>query len=1848
MDYMSLCQKHDLKMDFTILNVSCAPGEVLVKFQGRYISSYEHDYHILRTELQLVSKVNEDLDIGEFCLVQDKPLGLWHRGKILDKVKQKFEVVLIDQGNTIKVDLQQIASATGELFTLPPKVVNGIFSNVLPLDEKWSPRAINFFSSLVGEQHNGHVSTFLPHQVILLEVPKIINNAVELRVAKYMDSDTFCLLVELLHKFPANSHGKQMPDLLQQKKLTSNIPLSLNANDLRFQKVMDHLKPAISVGVMEKIKISSAMSPDRFYCHILSWEAELRTLTTRMCSYYESLKTEANSTLGNYGMLCAAKRKDGLWYRGVIQTLLTCNDIKVFFFDVGSSENVVSTDIHQLKKEFLLLPMLSIPCALSRVNVRAESAKNMQLLLFKRALTGQIVIAYIDEFCSEEKVFSISLYEKEYELCSDCHLTNQQVPMFSPNSFTNIVNTEYEGSSDSAQPEASVSKEMDSEEVISYNCLQMDPDSIHVAYVEYILDPSNFWIRTDACQMEFNTMMAEIAEQYNKCELMEMVIDNPKPGQLCCALYAKDGHYYRAVITEVHNPEISVYFIDFGNTETVAFYEVKVLLPKFSTLPALAMGCTLAYAFPQDEVWVKSANDAFKEIVNGKPLLCHVLAKRKFQYVVEMRLFESSEGSDIVSLLVKAGHAEFWKVNLNSGSVAQACQLPESTKCMDKNTNGKKSAIVGRITKGDIEVSLRECTMKTQTKDQNLSFSELSHRTSSHISQISFKQYIFKPGAVMFVKCSHVESPGCFWCQLSCNLTALDNLMDEMQIFYKSCNSRYQNGQIACIARSPNTGKYYRAAVVNQVSRNEVDVIFVDYGRLERLLISELREIKPQFLQWEGQAFRCCLSEVIYSFSTPHTWSASACKDFKNFVESATDLKIIVITLFSHGSDALYNAVELEYPFSANHWQASKGQLICKDTVPSFHLHTFCYSTFNLEVGTKENIYITFIYNTGKFYCQLAKNENTIDVLMKKVSDLGERLKPETGKKVEELCIVKYTEDGFFYRALAHAVDSHYALAFFVDFGDSHMVKKNELLPIPEEDADVLFEPMQAIPCYLSGLKDATFTTEAKAWFEDQCDDKPLSATVVSIDKEGQLELDLSCGTISVNRKIKEILGEQVQPKVSKNVSSVEGSSISLPISAKNHNLQDVNKGSDSLGKDKKNKISDLNGNTIAGVNFSFSLDSLENSTCKLFQKEPLHETVHASKSPSPPQSQNSCSPPSLKKPLKSTDLPQNVPETGSTHLVYASCISSPSEFYIQLAENEKQVLQLEKDLNDMSFQPIEEKHLEEGALVVAQYPDDKAFYRAEVKKKLKDSSFEVEFIDYGNTAKVDFSSIFKLPDIFFKVPRLSIPVSLTGVQKCQNGDWSKNAVDKFSEKITNESLGCVFLCRYDSQWEVSMTLKGESVTEFLQSTSAFPESSSLDKKYTIPRSDMALKYNQIEKVKNIYLSNSGLLFVTLAGYTEESQMNAQISAAVEQADNRLIAKDISEGMVCLVKSEKMQTWFRATVEKIFLRTTEMSVFFVDHGAREIISMHNAKSLPAVALLLPHQAILCKWVWMEDVGVTFFQSQMQSILEKGLHILFLKFLETGSCWEVDLLIEDVMLLKHFNTTSQQITQKISNTVSSFHFETEILLSSIPRGSLRCLELHAGIVVTFQTPSCFCVQLDNSIFAMNQLSKLLKELTNDLLPFTGNMVRIGSACLVQCFEKNMWCRAEIASINMSSILLDLVDYGIYMCVPYSDYSKLKVIAKEIASLPALTYRCKLHGVLPKNKDHWPADAIRYCMDFVCDGDLLVLPIKVDTNVTEVFIYGDGNLTEKLIVKGLATDARNNACFLGSQVESIISN
>ncbi len=57
--------------------------------------------------------------------------------------------------------------------------------------------------------------------------------------------------------------------------------------------------------------------------------------------------------------------------------------------------------------------------------------------------------------------------------------------------------------------------------------------------------------------------------------------------------------------------------------------------------------------------------------------------------------------------------------------------------------------------------------------------------------------------------------------------------------------------------------------------------------------------------------------------------------------------------------------------------------------------------------------------------------------------------------------------------------------------------------------------------------------------------------------------------------------------------------------------------------------------------------------------------------------------------------------------------------------------------------------------LVLAEFPDDRAKYRARIQKVEKPNSITVFYVDYGNTCNVTWAQIYKLADQFLGIPEL-------------------------------------------------------------------------------------------------------------------------------------------------------------------------------------------------------------------------------------------------------------------------------------------------------------------------------------------------------------------------------------------------------------------------------------------------------------------------------------------------------------
>uniref|UniRef100_A0A8C0GZ37 Tudor domain containing 6 n=1 Tax=Chelonoidis abingdonii TaxID=106734 RepID=A0A8C0GZ37_CHEAB len=486
-----------------------------------------------------------------------------------------------------------------------------------------------------------------------------------------------------------------------------------------------------------------------------------------------------------------------------------------------------------------------------------------------------------------------------------------------------------------------------------------------------------------------------------------------RPRALCCAKW-KENAYCRAVITSVLGNGVEVHLVDRGNREILDWYEVKELLPQFRELPAVALKCCLADVCPLGETWSKEAVAHFKRTVQNNIVL-----------------------NPSVPLTVK------------DQPTAETCHLSS-----DSAPNGKK--IKGNL---NLPSSLIQYYLEIKPG-------------SSYEGQLEV-------GSTVQVVISYAESPGYFWCQLSRNNQELKSLMAEIQDYCKTSAQPHHWASPVCLAKYSEDEQWYRALIISgECSAEQVEVIYVDYGNKELVSVENLCSINANFLKLKAQAFRCSLYNLIQpNGPDPFVWDEKAILAFQEFVDRRADhleLKCTIFALAAINNKELFNVVDLITPFqSVCHFLTEKG--LARPVPPqkplasSIQLHSYYYSSHDIKIGSEEEIYVTHVDNPWKFYCQLARSADVLEQLTNNIGRLSKVLHSlKMSQNPGNLYLARYT-DNHWYRGAVLKTKPNKEV-FFVDFGNTQVVKKEDLIPVPNDAYDILLLPMQAIKCSLSDI----------------------------------------------------------------------------------------------------------------------------------------------------------------------------------------------------------------------------------------------------------------------------------------------------------------------------------------------------------------------------------------------------------------------------------------------------------------------------------------------------------------------------------------------------------------------------------------------------------------------------------------------------------------------------------------------------------------------------------------------------------------------------------------------------------
>lgn len=1390
-------------VDIKLTHLDWNPEATLIHFQGQYLTICELDYNILQQEIQNTEKTKAAVDIGEFCLVEDFTSARWYRGRVQNRKEDLIDVFLIDHGNVLSVDTTRISSCSNDLFTLPPKIVCGFLANVLLLRGSSHSVVEQYLSSLIRKDVTGHIQALLPHKVLLFESPDINNNLVRHGFGRHVDTDTFLLLVELLTEVPLKQNIEPVPDLLIEKSRAQEFFFKRPGLQ-GYEDILSFSGPRLSNRTCAKVRVTAAVNPGLFYCQMASMETELREMSRRLAAACEHRAKASNQQITeNLGLLCSVQSKDGKWYRGFVQFLPINSQVRVLFIDYGYFEMVKIENVHRLPPDFYSTPIMAFPCSLSSLSDQDDTARTQQLGSLKTGLLGGVLDIEINGFDEEHHLYSVTLVGA-HDNCVRQLESSQELPRKEVESMVETKGFSPQGGY--LYCETIMGKALGKAVVAE----EVQVGSVFVGYVEFVQNPSHFWVRTQKRNEEFEEMMNKMADHFSQVKLEEDILLNPELGTLCCAVFEQDMHFYRGVVTDNLKHGAEVLFIDFGNIEKVPHKLIKSIPEAFASKSAFAFCCTLFNVLPLDEVWTSTNSDFLRQAVSNKAMLIHVVQMRKNKFVVDLYEMGSDNNQSITDRMVSCNQAEYWNISIKP-VVRNNAVVTEKPKFLTvtKDISGKTKKLDGN----DMEKN----TCKNESSEVQV--------------PASFETICIKPGCDFAVHCPYINSPSDFWCQPQDKDKALEELMDKMQQYYSTNTGPVQPGVSCCVAKSPQDGAWYRAFIMER-QKDSAKVMLVDCGFTIEIQEHHLQTILPEHVSLEGRAFRCSFSHLIEPTDSNdcEDWSAEVCNSVKEFVSnSSNSLRCKVVSQLNVKNKGLCHVVDLYHTQQTiTAWLIERG-LAREATVPTKQLSTmspesFVYSSHDLQPKSNEQVFVSHVSSQWEVYCQLERNIEIIEELEEKILEETKRMMQASTKPVvNKLCLAKYL-DGRWYRGLARAVQSPLHLCvFFVDYGNTNIAEKTNVMFIPRDSADLLYTPMQAVRCRLASVSKEVLYADVKEWLDKTVLNKQVKALVHGKNEDGSLNVELFDGDVNINEKVKDlILGLSPKPPTVKTFDT------------------SCRKTKCNAAQTAKRKISVKDKNQPKGQSSSFSKrcvqrgtraasappkktqninQSCQNKTTKVKQQsEDKVKSCVTDKSckNSQVKQQRGVQGKNTKtvqhQQTDETEIPQLscLPDRVSAGLkakCFISHIDSVNSFFLQLSEDEPAILKMGDSLNSCavknSLKTITSLRINDLAL--AEYEEDGALYRSVVKDYEGSSSFKVEFIDYGNSAVVGKEKVFLIPKEYLAQPRFSISCCLLDTSTYET-------VASFTDAVMEKPLMVDFALQNDIQWIVKVEILDAAV----------------------------------------------------------------------------------------------------------------------------------------------------------------------------------------------------------------------------------------------------------------------------------------------------------------------------------------------------------------------------------------------------------------------------------------------------
>uniref|UniRef100_A0A3B5R6S2 Tudor domain containing 1 n=1 Tax=Xiphophorus maculatus TaxID=8083 RepID=A0A3B5R6S2_XIPMA len=582
---------------------------------------------------------------GTVCCAQFSEDKQWYRAKVLAyPSEERVCVAYLDFGNSEEVDLSQLLPITPALLTIPMQAILCALAGVHPVGENWS------------------------RDCILSLQCQLSNRLLRLKIHGVQEGKTLVSMVD-----EASDPQVDFAELLITACYATPASDSASANLPAEETTApaETMPPAVpeplvwtsaelpSDGQTVTLFTSIVESPGRFYCRLADPEGGLEAQLKQHC------EGEASPYFPKVGEPCCAPFSgSGSWCRALVNGR-SGDDVGVYLVDYGHNMTAKSSHLRSITPKLLTLPFQAVCCWLAGVDPIGSEWSSEALLWFQNLLDGEQLSARV--LSVTEQGYGLEVISRGQNIAAALIAEQMAkaigVPVGAKHEQVESTTTKENGGNeqeDSVEVAGGIQTAVASESEIK--CFPVDWKTVELPlnesfqpYVAGVISPSLFYVLgpTQIDQNKLQEVMKEVAAY---CSIYQGTLSTgmksrPSAGAACCAQFSGDKNWYRAVILEVGENELSVIYADYGNTEKVPSSQILPIPAHLLQLPFQIIRCTLAGGENFPEQWPEEVLQACRaELVNA--VLAKVQSFDGFANALSLTLPAERDGVQLTSLVL--------------------------------------------------------------------------------------------------------------------------------------------------------------------------------------------------------------------------------------------------------------------------------------------------------------------------------------------------------------------------------------------------------------------------------------------------------------------------------------------------------------------------------------------------------------------------------------------------------------------------------------------------------------------------------------------------------------------------------------------------------------------------------------------------------------------------------------------------------------------------------------------------------------------------------------------------------------------------------------------------------------------------------------------------------------------------------------------------------------------------------------------------------------------------------------------------------------------------------------------